>query len=61
VGFVVDGRVVALRPLEVYSEDYVLQEYGVTDMQAERVYKAVKADVREALASGQTKAFTGKL
>lgn len=61
VGFVVDGRVVALRPVEVHSEDYVLQEYGVTDTKADRAYNAVKADVRKARASGQTKAFTGRL
>jgi antitoxin (DNA-binding transcriptional repressor) of toxin-antitoxin stability system len=61
VGFVVEGRVVALRPVEVHSEDYVLQEYGVSEAQAERALKAVKADVRQARASGQTKPFTGKL
>ena len=61
VGFLVDGRVVALRPVEVHSDDYVLLEYGVTDKQAERAYKAVKSAVRLARASGQTKPFTGKL
>ena len=61
VGFMVDGRIVALRPVEVHSADYVLHEYGVGEQQAERAYKAVRADVRKARASGQTKAFTGKL
>ena len=61
VGFVVDGRVVALRPVAVHSDDYVLHEYGVGEKQAERAYKAVKADVRKARAAGQTKTFTGKL
>ncbi len=61
VGFVVDGRVVALRPVEVHSDDYVLQEYGATDEQAERAYKAVKAEVRAARKAGQSKPFTGKL
>ena len=61
VGFVVDGRVVALRPVEVHSDDYVLREYGVSEKQAERAYKAVKADVRAARASGKTRSFTGKL
>lgn len=61
VGFLVDGKVVALRPVQVHSEDYVLHEYGVTDPQAERAYEAVKADVRTARASGRTKPFTGKL
>jgi len=61
VGFVVDGRVVALRPVEVHSDDFVLRAYGVTEKQAERAYKTVKAGVRKARASGQTRAFTGKL
>jgi len=61
VGFLVDGRVVALRPVEVHSDDYVLQEYGATDEQAERAYKAVKAEVRAARKAGQSKPFTGKL
>ena len=61
VGIVVDGRVIALRPVEVHSEDYVLHEYGVSEKQAERAYKAVKADVRGARASGKTRPFTGKL
>ena len=61
VGFLVDGRVVALRPVEVYSEDYVLREYGVSEKQAERARLAVKADVRNARASGETKPFKGKL
>ena len=29
IGFVVDGAVVALRPVEVHSADYALQEYGL--------------------------------
>ena len=61
VGFVVDGRVVALRPVEVHSDDYALREYGVSERQAERAFQAVRTDVRKARASGQTKTFTGKL
>ena len=61
VGFVVDGRVVALRPVEVHSDDYVLREYGVSEKQAEQACQAVKAEVRKAKASGQSRPFTGKL
>lgn len=61
VGFVVGGQVVALRPVAVHSEDYVLQEYGAGEAQAERAYRAVKAQVRKARASGRTKPFTGRL
>ena len=61
IGFVVDGRVVALRPVEVHSDDYLLREYGVSEPQAERAFQAVKADVRKARARGESKPFTGKL
>jgi hypothetical protein len=61
VGFVVDGRIVALRPVEVDSTDYVLQEYGATEKQAESAYKAVKAAVLAARKAGQAKPFTGHL
>ena len=61
VGFVMDGRVVALRPVEVHSDDYALHTYGVSEKQTERAFQAVKADVRKARAAGRTKPFTGKL
>ena len=61
VGFVVDGRVVALRPVGVHSEDYVLHEYDVSEKQAERAFQTVKADVRKARAAGKANPFTGKL
>ncbi len=61
VGFVVDGRVVALRPVEVHSEDYALHEYAVSEKQAERARQAVRTEVRKARAAGQMKPFTGKL
>src|SRR5438270_5573201 len=35
------GRIVALRPVEVYSEDYALLEYGLTQEKMQRVEKNV--------------------
>ncbi len=61
VGFLVDGRVVALRPVRVHSDDYILQEYGASEKQSRRAYRAVLADVKAARAAGRTKPFTGKL
>ena len=61
LGFLVEGRVVALRPVHVHSEDYVLQEYGATDRQAERAYRTVKTEVHAARKAGQSKPFAGKL
>jgi antitoxin (DNA-binding transcriptional repressor) of toxin-antitoxin stability system len=61
VGFLVDGRIVALRPVTVYSEDYALREYGVTEQQTTRASKAVRKHVQTARAAGRTKPFTGTL
>lgn len=33
------GKIVALRPIEVYSEDYALIEYGLTSEEMERAAK----------------------
>jgi antitoxin (DNA-binding transcriptional repressor) of toxin-antitoxin stability system len=33
------GKIVALRPVEVYSEDYALTEYGITQEEMKRVEK----------------------
>ena len=61
VGFLMDGRVVALRPVEVHSDDFVLREYGVSEKQAERAFQSVKTEVRKARAAGRSKPFAGKL
>ncbi|MEX0775399.1 MAG: hypothetical protein WD042_06755 [Phycisphaeraceae bacterium] len=61
VGFLVDGQVVALRPVGVHSDDYVLQEYDVSEKQAQRAFRAVRTEVRAARKSGRSKSFTGKL
>ena len=61
LGFLVDGYVVALRPVQVHSDDYALQEYGVSEAQLERAFKSVRAEVRRARAARATRPFTGKL
>ncbi len=61
VGFLVDGRVVALRPVEVHSEDCVLQEYAVSEKQGERAYQSVNVEVRKARRTTPNEPFTGNL
>ena len=61
VGILVDGKVVALRPVEIYSADYALQEYGVSEAQLDRAYEAARKDVRAAQRAGKITQFTGKL
>jgi antitoxin (DNA-binding transcriptional repressor) of toxin-antitoxin stability system len=36
------GQIVALRPVQVYSEDYALVEYGLTKAELKRAVKNIK-------------------
>ena len=61
VGVMIDGAIVAFRPVKVFSEDYAEHEYGATgaelDKFATRVNKELDADGK----AGRLKPFTGKL
>lgn len=59
VGFVLDGQVIALRPVEVHSADYALQEYGLSGAATAAAEKRIKRDVNAARARGETRSFTG--
>jgi len=41
IGILCDGEIVALRPVKVYSEDYALQEYGVSAAALARAEKKI--------------------
>ena len=42
------GKIIALRPVEVYSEDYALMEYGLTENELERaIHNITKQAKRE--------------
>jgi hypothetical protein len=61
IGVMIDGAVVAFRPVKVYSEDYAQMEYGAT---AEELDKFVQAAGRELDADRKArrlKPFTGNL
>jgi hypothetical protein len=61
IGFAFEGKVVALRPVEIYSDDYALREYGATPEALERFAKRADKEIAKARAKGQVKPFTGKL
>jgi antitoxin (DNA-binding transcriptional repressor) of toxin-antitoxin stability system len=52
VGFVVGGKIVALRPVEVTSADYALQEYGLTPAELAKARRRIGADIRKATKRG---------
>jgi hypothetical protein len=59
IGFVIGNRVVALRPVNVHSDDYALQEYGLSQAQvtvaARRIAKTIATERRR----GTVKPFSG--
>ena len=61
VGVMIDGAIVAFRPVKIFSEDYAEHEYGVNgaelDKFAARTNKELDADGK----TGHLKPFTGKL
>jgi hypothetical protein len=61
VGFLFEGKVVALRPVEVHSADYALQEYGLTEKELAQAARRIKGGVATERRNGTLKPFTGKL
>ena len=61
VGFLFEGKVVALRPVEVVSTDYALQEYGLTEKEMAKAARQIKSSIAGELRNGTLKTFTGKL
>lgn len=61
IGVLVDGVVVALRPVEVFSGDYILREYDLTEAEAEAAAERITAGIAGERKRGTVKPFTGKL
>ena len=61
IGIVLDGRIIGLRPVEVISTDYALQEYGVSPAQLDRAADYVEREVETARRAGKLVRFEGKL
>lgn len=61
VGVMIDGNIVAFRPVKVFSEDYAEQEYGVTSEQLDRFAENMNKELDAERKAGRLKPFTGKL
>jgi hypothetical protein len=61
VAFTINGQLVALRPVRVYSEDYALQEYGATPDQVTKATAKIKAEIAADDENGVTVEFDGKV
>jgi hypothetical protein len=59
IGFMIDGKIVALRPVEVYSSDYALQEYGLSEHEMAAAEKKIGHNIKTARARGDVTRFSG--
>ena len=59
VGFMFEGKIVALRPVEVVSTDYALQEYGLNPDEMAAAEKRISAELKVARKRGELTRFTG--
>jgi antitoxin (DNA-binding transcriptional repressor) of toxin-antitoxin stability system len=49
------GKIVALRPVEVYSEDYAMTEYGLTAGEMKRVERKILSEIKNERKAGKVK------
>ncbi|MCX6875180.1 MAG: hypothetical protein NTW21_15430 [Verrucomicrobia bacterium] len=61
IGIVVDGKIVALRPVAVESTDYAMREYGATAAELESFEKRVHGQIQKAAKAGKLHDFTGDI
>ncbi len=61
IGIVVDGKIVALRPVEVASIDYATREYGATTTELETFEKLTHGKIKKARTAGKLHSFTGDI
>jgi antitoxin (DNA-binding transcriptional repressor) of toxin-antitoxin stability system len=47
------GRIIALRPVEVYSEDYAWVEYGLNAKDMKRAERKILSDIRKERQEGK--------
>jgi hypothetical protein len=61
IGVMIDGAIVAFRPVKVYSEDYAQQEYGATSEELDAFVQKANLELDADRKARRLKRFTGKL
>ena len=61
IGVLIDGAIVAFRPVKVYSEDFAEHEYGVTGQELDKFAIRMGKELDANRKAGKLKPFTGKL
>jgi hypothetical protein len=59
VGFIFRDKIVALRPVDVVSTDYALQEYRLTAKEMAVAEKRITAELKQSRKLGELTRFTG--
>jgi antitoxin (DNA-binding transcriptional repressor) of toxin-antitoxin stability system len=61
IGIVVDGKIIALRPVEVEATDYARREYGATDGELADFAKNLHGKIEKERKAGKLREFTGDI
>jgi antitoxin (DNA-binding transcriptional repressor) of toxin-antitoxin stability system len=61
IGIVVDGKIVALRPVAVESMDYARREYGATAMELNQFEQRTHGEIEKARKEGKLRELTGDI
>lgn len=61
IGIVVDGKIVALRPVSVESMDYAAREYGVTAQELDQFEQRTHGKIQKTRKAGKLRDFTGDI
>ena len=61
IGIVVDGKIVALRPVAVESRDYAMREYGATAVELNQFEQKTHGQIGKARKEGKLHDFTGDI
>lgn len=61
IGILHGDRVIALRPVQVYSDDYALHEYGVTEQELDRFVRRTKERIARHRKAGKMTIFSGDI
>jgi antitoxin (DNA-binding transcriptional repressor) of toxin-antitoxin stability system len=61
IGILHGDQVIALRPVKVYSDDYALREYAMSDKELTRFVKRMDKEIAREYKVGTVKRYTGNL
>lgn len=51
------GNIIVLRPASLYSDDYALMEYGLTQKELDKSFKKVSREIEREAKTGRLKKF----